>query len=172
MTQKIKKIAGLLMLELGLAFALVGNNSGLLFALDKATTTTFSEKGTIFPSIIHEGEYILAGTWNMDVNNGKVTNFTGDIQVELCNGSNPHTHQFVNFRQAPDEVFELDANKDGEVRGTIDIGLNNNIAHRNVTTNIIIDRGVVLSITPDLVGSRIHGLSTNPTIYGLIESSG
>ena len=77
-----------------------------------------------------------------------------------------------NHRQADNELFELAANNGREIRGTKDIGLNNNIAHRNVTTNIIIDRGVVLSITPDLVGSRIHGLSTNPTIYGLIESSG
>ena len=37
-------------------------------------------------------EYILAGTWNMDVNQGRVTNFTADMQVELYDGSNPH-HQ-------------------------------------------------------------------------------
>jgi hypothetical protein len=28
-------------------------------------------------------EYILAGNWNMDVNQRRVTNFTADMQVEL-----------------------------------------------------------------------------------------
>jgi hypothetical protein len=76
MTQKIKKITRLLVLELGLVFALIGYNSEMLFAQDGIATRTFSDKGTILPLTIHTGEYILAGTWNMDVNNGRVTNFT------------------------------------------------------------------------------------------------
>jgi hypothetical protein len=37
--------------------------------------------------------------------------------------------------------------------------------HRNVDTNITIDRGVVMSVTPD-----ITDLGIEPTIYGLTES--
>jgi hypothetical protein len=168
MKQDIKKITGLLLVELGLVFALVGNNSNMLFAQDQVTTTTFSGKGTILPLTVinpKTDEYILAGNWNMDVNEGRVTNFTADMQVELYDGSNPHSHQFMNFRQAANEVFELDANNSGEISGTMDLGLNNNIVHRNVGTNITIDRGVVMSVMPDIVDIGIQ-----PTIYGLIES--
>ena len=60
----------------------------------------------------------------------------------------------------------------GEIRGTIDIGINKNIVHRDVNIKIAVDRGVLMSVTPDVIGSKIHQLSTNPTIYGLIESRG
>jgi hypothetical protein len=150
MKQNIKKLTGLLVVELGLMFALVGNTNSV-FAQDQVTaSTTFTEgKGSILPLTVinpKTGEYILDGTWNIDVNKGKVTNFTADMHVELYNGSNPHSHQFMNFRA------------DNEV------GLNNNIVHHNVSTNITIDRGVVISVTPD-----IKHIGIQPTIYGLIE---
>ena len=34
-----------------------------------------------------------------DVKNGKITTFTAEVQVEVPNRVNPHTHQFLNFRQ-------------------------------------------------------------------------
>src|ERR671911_1945268 len=171
MKQVIKKVrVPLLVTVLSMVFLLVwNNNSNVLFATDQVTNApTFSIKGTIFPlTVINPitDEYILAGTWNMDVNQGRVTNFTADMQVELYDGSNPHSHQFMNFRQAANEVFELDADNSGELSGTMDLGLNNNIVHRNVGTNITIDRGVVMSVMPDIVDIGIQ-----PTIYGLIDS--
>jgi hypothetical protein len=102
--------------------------------------------------------------WNMDVNRGKVTNFTADMQVDLYDESYPHSHQFMNFKQAGNEAFELDANNSGEIRGTIDLGLNNNIVHRNVSTNITIDRGVLMSVTPNVADEGLQ-----PTIYGILD---
>jgi hypothetical protein len=110
-------------------------------------------------------EYILTGTWNMDVNQGRVTNFRADMQVELHDGSNSHSHQFLNFKQAANKVFAPTASNIGEIRGTMDLGLNNTIVHRNVDTNITIDRGVLMSVTPD-----ITDLGIEPTIYGLTDS--
>ncbi|HKG89976.1 MAG TPA: hypothetical protein VKA95_16805 [Nitrososphaeraceae archaeon] len=167
MKQNIKKLTGLLVVQLGMVFALVGNTN-LVSAQDQITTTTFTNKGTILPLTVinpKTDEYILAGTWDMDVNEGKVTNFTADMQVELYDGSNPHSHQFMNFRQADNRVFELNADNSGEIRGTMDLGLNNNIVHRNVSANITIDRGVLMSITPN-----IEDLGIQPTIYGIIDS--
>jgi hypothetical protein len=87
------------------------------------------------------------------------------MQVELYDGSNPHSHQFMNFRQTGSEL-ELDASNSGEIRGIMDLGLNNNIVHSNVKTNITLDRGVLITITPD-----IHDLGIQPTIYGIIDST-
>jgi nogalonic acid methyl ester cyclase/aklanonic acid methyl ester cyclase len=171
MKQVIKKVrVSLLVLVLSMVFVLVwNNNSYVLFATDQVTNApTFSIKGTMLPlTVINPitDEYILAGTWNMDVNQGRVTNFTADIQVELYDGSNPHSHQFLNFKQAANEVFALTADNIGEIRGTMDLGLNNTIVHRNVDTNITIDRGVLMSVTPD-----ITDLGIAPTIYGLTDS--
>jgi predicted ester cyclase len=171
MKQVIKKVrVSLLVIVLSVVFLLVWNhNSNVLFATDQVTNSpTFSIKGTMLPlTVINPitDEYILAGTWNMDVNQGRVTNFTADMQVELYDGSNPHSHQFLNFKQAANEVFALTADKIGEIRGTMDLGLNNTIVHRNVDTNITIDRGVVMSVTPD-----ITDLGIEPTIYGLTDS--
>lgn len=69
----------------------------------------------------------------------------------------------MNFRQASDEAFELDVNNSGEIRGPLDIGMNNSTVHRNVDTNITIDRGVLVSFTPDVLDHA------TPTIYGVIE---
>jgi hypothetical protein len=135
------------------------------YAQDQVTTTTLFDKGIILPYQLNPktGEYVIAGTWNTDVNEGRVTNFTADMQFEVYNGSNPHSHQLMNFRQASDEAFELDVNNSGKIRGTMDIGMNNNIVHRNVSTNITIDRGVVISFTLDVLNHA------TPTIYGVIE---
>ena len=75
---------------LGVIFTLVVNSSVMLFAQDQVTTTTFSNKGTILPYQLNPktGEYIVGGTWNMDVDEGRATNFTADIQFEVYNGSN------------------------------------------------------------------------------------
>jgi hypothetical protein len=89
MKQVIKKVrVSLLVIVLSMVFLLVWNNiSNVLFATDQVTNSpTFSIKGTIFPlTVINPitDEYILAGTWNMDVNQERVTNFTADMQVEL-----------------------------------------------------------------------------------------
>jgi hypothetical protein len=166
MKQNIKRLTGLLVVQLGMVFALVVNTN-LASAQDQVTTPTFADKGSILPLTVinpKTGEYILAGTWNLDVNRGKVTNFITAMQVELYDGSNPHSHQFMNFKQAGNEAFELDANNNGEIRGTIDLGLNNNIVHRNVCTNITIDRGVLMSVTPNVVDEGLQ-----PTIYGIMD---
>ena len=34
-----------------------------------------------------------------EVKNGKITTFTAEVQVEVPNRVNAHTHQFLNFRQ-------------------------------------------------------------------------
>src|SRR5215203_5762355 len=154
MKQNIRKQTGLLVVavQLGIVFALVGNTN-LVSAQDSAAATTFTSKGEILPLTLinpKTGEYIVNGNWDMDVNEGKVTNFTADMQVELYDGTNPHSHQFMNFRQADNRVFELNADNSGEIRGTMDLGLNNNIVHRNVSANITIDRGVLMSITPNI----------------------
>jgi hypothetical protein len=99
----------------------------------------------------------------MDVNEGRVKNFTADMQFKVYNESNPHSHQLTNFRQVYGEVFELDLNNTGEIRDKMDIGMNNNIVHRNTSTNIAIDRGVVISFKPDVLGH------ITPTIYGVVE---
>lgn len=54
----------------------------------------------------------------------------------------------MNFRQVAGEEFELDVNNNREIRGTIDVRMNNNIVHRNVSTNTTNDRGVIISFTP------------------------
>jgi hypothetical protein len=167
MKQNFKRLTGLLVVQLGMVFALVGNTN-LAFAQDQVTAAaTFTDKGSILPLTVinpKTGEYILAGMWNMDVNRGKVTNFTADMQVDLYDESYPHSHQFMNFKQAGNEEFELDVNNSGEISGTIDLGLNNNIVHRNVSTNIIIDRGVLMSVTPKVADEGLQ-----PTIYGIID---
>ncbi|HKG86755.1 MAG TPA: hypothetical protein VKA95_00405 [Nitrososphaeraceae archaeon] len=166
MKQNIKRLTGLSVVQLGMVFALVGNTN-LASAQDQVTAANFTDKGSILPLTVinpKTGEYILAGTWNLDVNKGKVTNFTADMKVELYNELNPHSHQFMNFKQAGNEEFELDANNSGEIRGKIDLGLNNNIVHRNVSTNITIDRGVLMSVTP-----RVADEGLQPTIYGIID---
>src|SRR5262245_5051485 len=105
MTQMIKKITSLSKIALlSMIFVLDVDSSVMLSAQDQVTTTitTFSNKGTILPYQLNpkSGEYITGGIWNLDVNEGKVKNFTADMQFEVYNESNPHSHQLMNFRQA------------------------------------------------------------------------
>src|SRR5574341_2091180 len=165
-----KRAVLLLVIELSIVLLLWDYNSSLLFAAGQVTgTPTYAMKGTLIPlTVINPttDEYILGGTWSMDVNEGNVTNFKADMRVELYDGSKPHSHQFMNFRQAPNEQFVLNADRTGEIRGIMDLGLNNTIVHRHVNTNITMDRGVIMSVTPDIID-----LGIMPTVYGLTERS-
>jgi hypothetical protein len=85
-------------------FMFMANNTyiSFIFATDQLIIKpTLSMKGIIIPQTVINpitDEYILKGNWNLDVKEGKIINFTADVQVELYNGSNPHSHQFTNFR--------------------------------------------------------------------------
>ncbi|MGB0005409.1 MAG: hypothetical protein WBP74_12215 [Nitrososphaeraceae archaeon] len=71
-----------------------------------------------------------------DVKNGNITTFTAEVQVEVPNRVNAHTHQFLNFRQVV-TTFNLMEKPVGS-----HIMLNNKIVHLNVTTTIRIERGM------------------------------
>jgi hypothetical protein len=172
MNQNIKSPKSLfVVIGISIIFMLMANNTytNFIFATDQLIIKPIlSVKGTIIPHTVINpitGEYILTGNWNMDVKEGKIVNFTADVIVELYNGSNPHSHQFTNFRQVEGEIFSLTTDNSGAIRGNMDLGLNNDIVHRNVSTTITIDRGVVLSVSPDIVD-----LGIQPIIYGLTES--
>lgn len=160
-----------LMIGISIIFSFMDNNTytNFIFATDQLIIKpALSMKGIIIPQTVINpitDEYILKGNWNLDVKEGKIINFTADVQVELYDGSNPHSHQFTNFRQDEGEIFSLTTDNSGAIRGTMDPRLNNDIVHRNVSTIITIDRGAVLSVSPDIVD-----LGIQPTTYGLTES--
>ena len=75
-----KLTVSLLVVWLYVVFLPQWNSDGnVLIAADQMTnTSTFSLQGTIFPlTVINPitDEYILSGTWNIDVKEGRVMNF-------------------------------------------------------------------------------------------------
>src|SRR5215204_5367641 len=72
------------------------------------TITTFSAIGQISSLVITVPEssfnitnifkVILTGEWNLNVNNGNVTDFAVNFLASPMDGSKPHIHQITDFR--------------------------------------------------------------------------
>jgi hypothetical protein len=87
MKQDIKKlIISLLVMDLCMILVLEWNvGANVIFGTDQMTKTpTFSLQESIFPlTVINPvtDEYILYGTWNIDVSEGRVINFKADMVI-------------------------------------------------------------------------------------------
>ena len=127
--------------------ALTGINYHLLYgqqAPTRAISTTFSANGPISSRV---GKFILAGDWNINVKDGKVTVFLVNITAARDNATGLHYHTFSNFRQAPQSTASLDVTNSGTIRGSMDVGFSKKISYwPSVPLIMSIKSGTVISI--------------------------
>lgn len=144
------------------------NSSGNVYA--QVPSTTFAAQGTINSLTIVSPtvKVVLGGTWSMDVQSGKVTSFTILMTAARGNGTDYHTHQFINFHQAPNRLVQLTPNYTMSVPGTMDIALNRHVLWKGINSIITIQNGKVLAVAVDDTTTS-HHFAAQP-IYGFVKS--
>jgi hypothetical protein len=110
---------------------------------------------------------ILTGDWNLNVNNGSMTNFIVNFLASPMDGSRPHIHQIANFKPYLNEQpITLLNGKDLSVNGTADIKINGRIIWNNAHISVSIYNGDTFSIDPDDNDTKNH--FGNQQVYGIV----
>ena len=73
-------------------------------------------------------KFILSGDRNMDVDQGKLTDFAATFYTGPINGAENHTHQLSNFRVSGNTPIQLSPDKSVSALGLVDVGTNVNRA--------------------------------------------
>ena len=109
--------------------------------------------------------YILGGTWNMNVEQGNVSNLAIEFLMMRSDGSEYHSHSITNFRTINNTLITLDPSGTTSFSGTVDIYVNDTLQWPGVDTSVSIDRMVALTVEPagedtdnHFQGQPIHGI--------------
>jgi hypothetical protein len=123
--------------------------------------------GNISPRV-----YLAAGTWNLDVINGKVKDLIANFTQVTTTGINPHTHTITNYKPGnSSNSIELDStNKNLRINGYVDVWRNGQSVKNwiNVPVKIYISRGNVISIDVDPMKTDFH--FGGMPIFGIVTS--
>ena len=148
------------------------------------STTTFSAIGTISSLVITvpENEFnitnafkvILTGDWNLNVNNGTVTNFEASFLASPMDGSKGHIHQITNFSaNENDEMNQLISSSSSDnsnnltINGTADIKINGRTIWSHAELSITIANNSTITIDPNDKQTDNH--FGDQQVYGIVN---
>jgi len=146
----------------------VGNNK----------TTTFSAIGQISSLVITVPEsgfnitdafkVILTGEWNLNANNGNMTEFSVSFLASPIDGSKPHIHQITDFRpyDNAEPITLTTDNNSLSVNGTANIKINGILVWENADVSISISNGNTFIFDPDDIDTENH--FGDQQVYGIV----
>jgi hypothetical protein len=112
-------------------------------------------------------KFILSGDWNMNVDKGKLADFTADFYTGPVNGVENHTHQLSNFRTNEKAPIQLSSDKSISLSGIVDVGTNGNKAWDNVNATVDISKGRAITISLADEDTERHFMGQQ--IYGIVK---
>lgn len=144
-----------------------------------STSDTFSESGKInsliYLSSDHNNssfgaakKFILFGDWNLIVNRGIISSFKAKFINVLPDGERWHSHELANFKAYNNTKVLLTGEGTLSMSGVLDVKLNDTDAWEGVKTNIVISKGVIITIFLDNLATGDH--FRGQPIYGTVES--
>ena len=154
--------------------AAVGNNNNN----NNNNITTFSAIGQISSLVITVPEsgfnitdafkVILTGEWNLNVNNGNITEFAVNFLASPMDGSKPHIHQITAFRPYDNSGEPIALTKDYSlsVNGTADIKINGVPVWEDADVSISISKGNIFTFDPDDLDTEDH--FGDQQVYGIV----
>ena len=153
------------------------NSEDLDAAVENNKTTTFSALGQISSLVITVPEsgfnitdafkVILTGEWNLNVNNGNITEFAVSFLASPMDGSKPHIHQITDFRPYDNvERVTLTTDNNLSVNGTANIKINGILVWENADASISISNGNTFIFDPDDVDTENH--FGDQQVYGIV----
>ena len=112
--------------------------------------------------------YILSGDWNLDVRNGKVTDFAANFTMVHVDGTSRHTHDLSNFVQSNSTTIDNSAGGTSYIFGTVDVAADGENKWTNVKALIMIQKNNVVIISLASEDTEDHFMGA--PIYGIVDS--
>lgn len=133
---------------------------------DNATSMMSNETTTSAESMMPP--YVLAGDWNLDFQNGNVSEFAATFTMVHIDGTGRHTHELSDFVSSNSSTIDSSENGTSFIFGTVDVGLDGQEKWTGVDALIIIEKSNVVSISLASEDSDDH--FQGQPIYGIVES--
>jgi hypothetical protein len=109
---------------------------------------------------------ILTGAWNLNVDEGKITNFAANFLASPMDGSKPHTHQIINLESYDENSPLLLQNNSISIKGNVDIKINGVTVWQDADILIQIINGNTITIDPDDADTEGH--FGDQLVYGIV----
>lgn len=109
---------------------------------------------------------ILTGDWNLNIDEGKVTNFAANFLASPMDGSRPHTHQIINLESSTEDSPLLLQNNSISINGNADIKINGVTVWQDADILIQIINGSIITIDPDDADTEGH--FGDQLLYGIV----
>jgi hypothetical protein len=115
-----------------------------------------------------EPQYIVGGNWNLNAQDGNVTDFTANFAMVHPDGTEYHTHNITNFALGNGTV-QLVQGQETSISGTADIYTNGtNRWPGTETTLTLTQNGAVMTIMPAAEETDNH--FQGQPIYGIVSA--
>lgn len=112
-------------------------------------------------------QWIASGNWSLDVKDGNVTLFETKMTWNNINGTDSHTHEFVNLRVSK-PILLNQSEENFSIKGLMDVGTNQRIVWKDVPSTININGKKTISIFAD-DNMTNHHFASQP-ILGVVNS--
>jgi hypothetical protein len=144
--------------------------SGTGASTTTSAATSASQATTTSTTASSQMPYILAGTWNLSVSGGKVSNFVANFTMVHVDGTERHTHTITNFKPSNASApITLNTSGITMISGTTDVMLNGTTKWTGVNTIISLEKGNAMNIVLSDKATDNH--FKGQPIYGVIDST-
>jgi hypothetical protein len=132
---------------------------------DNMTSTT---NETFTPAEELEPPYIASGDWNLDVQDGSVSDFAANFTMVHTDGTDRHTHDLSNFVSSNSTTIDTSGNGTSFIFGTVDVAKDGQPKWTGVDALIIIEKNNVISLSLATEDTEDH--FEGQPIYGIVDS--
>lgn len=112
--------------------------------------------------------YVLAGDWNLDVQDGSVSDFAANFTMVHIDGTQRHTHELSNFVSSNSTTIDISGEGISFIFGTVDVATDGEPKWTGVDAVIVIERNNVISIS--LASEDTDDHFGGQPIYGIVDS--
>lgn len=129
-------------------------------------TSTSNETATAAEEL--EEPYVLSGEWNLDVQDGSVSDFAANFTMVHTDGTGRHTHDLSNFVSSNSTTVDTSGNGTSFIFGTVDVATDGQPKWTGVDALIIIEKNNVISLSLATEDTDDHFMGQ--PIYGIVDS--
>ena len=112
--------------------------------------------------------YVLSGDWNLEVQDGSVSDFAANFTMVHVDGTERHTHDLSNFVSSNSTTIDISGNGTSFIFGTVDVATDGQPKWTGADALVIIEKNNVISISLATEDTEDH-FGGQP-IYGIIDS--
>jgi hypothetical protein len=133
-----------------------------------SNTTTSSSNATSSAAEEMKSPYVATGDWNLDVRDGRVSDFAANFTMVHVDGTGRHVHELSNFASSNSSKIDTSGQGTSFIFGTVDVATDGQPKWTGANALIIIDKNNVVSLSLATEDTDNHFMGQ--PIYGVVKS--